>query len=366
MGKEHSALLKEVFLNPIRSVLIVDDDYPTYEDILSEETKPEKPWRKDPKAVLNVIKSFRGLSIPPLIDIHDGFNLTQGKENRLASHLHQSDLLVLDYQLDGIGGDGTKSIEIIKSLMKNNHFNLVVMHTSAGLQGVFDEVLLSLLGPCTIMPSAEEIQHTAEIIFEAEAEEEGLSRQILEAFQLSQYLNVRADLGRARKAFVAGEEPFAQLSQICKRIHSWKVPQWIKAFSWACCKFEDSIKHKLNKPDAESINWSATDPYWIRSGTAFIAFTNKSNDARIMDDLLEALIDWRPEPSRLFLAKLRAQIDELGVTAENTVMGDRFVLARWYEQLLKGTKETRKTLIGETVDRHTEQLVGNVSIGTQN
>ncbi|MGO4134279.1 response regulator receiver domain [Rhizobium brockwellii] len=364
MGREHSALLKEVFLNPIRSVLIVDDDYPTYEDILSgdgEDTKrADKPWRRNPGAVLNVIRSFRELEVPPLIDIHDGFNLTQGKESRLATHLHQSDLLVLDYQLDGIGGDGTKSIEIIKSLMRNNHFNLVVVHTSADLQNVFDDVLLSLLEPCRIKPSQKELEQIAEMLFDAEADAEGLTRQISDAFQLSQYLKTRANFGKARKAFFAGEEPFTQLKQACKRVADWKAPDLIKVFSWACCAFEDGIKHKLNEPDSESINWSASDPYWIRSGTAFIAFTNKSNDARIMDDLLEALLDWKPEPSRLFLAKFRAQIDELGVTAENTVMGDRFVLARWYEQLLSGSKETRKTLIGETVDRHTEQLVANV------
>lgn len=366
MGKEHVALLKEVFIDPIRSVLIVDDDYPTYEDVLSEAIEgttadtTKKGWRRDPKAVLNVIRSFRELSIPPLLDIHDGSNIGEGDEKLLAKHLHQSDLLVLDYQLDGPGGDGTKSIEIIKTLMRSNHFNLVVVHTNANLQDAFDDVLLALLEPSSARPPKEELAKIAETIFEAEADTEGLAKNLSSSIQLSQYLRTRADPREARRAFVAGEEPFKQFKQICGGVHGWNQGHLIKVFSWALCAFEDSIRHKLSKPGAESINWSMTEPYWIRSGTAFIAFTNKSRDAKIIEDLLEALIDWKPQPSRLFLAKLRAQVDELGVVAENAVMGGNFVLARWYEQLMLGTEETRKTLIGDTIDRHTEQLISNV------
>jgi hypothetical protein len=73
---------------------------------------------------------------------------------------------------------------------------------------------------------------------------------------------------------------------------------------------------------------------WIRSRSAFIAFTNKRNDINILNELLKALVAWSPKPSRLFLTKLRAEIEESGVVAEDAALGNNFVLARWYHQRL--------------------------------
>ncbi|UXT64175.1 hypothetical protein FY133_00745 [Agrobacterium tumefaciens] len=365
MGKEHSTLLKEVFIEPIRSVLIVDDDYPTYEEFLSvnlgvAESPSSKSWKDDPAAVMHVIKSFRNLDVPPLVDIHDGSNLDVGGEKIIAKHLHQSDLLVLDYQLDGPGGDGARSIEIIKSLMKSNHFNLVMVHTAANLQEAFDDVLLAVLPPCQSRPSDDKLEATAEKLFALEGKNKGITRRFQDAVQISQYLSLRSNPRAARKAVTTGAEPFKLFKSICSECAISNVSEVLAIFDWCFCDFEDTIAHKLGPADAEVVAWSANGPIWIRSGTSFIAFTNKSRDASLIDDLLTALIDWKPQPSRLFLAKLRAQIDEFGVVAENSVMGSEYVLARWYESLLTGTEETRKTLIGESIDRHTEQLISNI------
>ena len=121
MSSEHyAAFIEEAFVKPIRSVLIVDDDYPTFDEMLATEIEHQakreihkiKEWYKNPARIKKVIDSFRVPARPLLVDIHDGSNVGAGADVKVASHLHQSDLLVLDYQLDRTKkGDGTLAIK---------------------------------------------------------------------------------------------------------------------------------------------------------------------------------------------------------------------------------------------------------------
>lgn len=133
-GEHYSAFVEEAFVKPIRSVLIVDDDYPTFDEMLDaeiarngqKEQQKAKDWYKDPARIKKVIASFRTPGRALLVDIHDGTNVSSGAEVKIAAHLHQSDLLVLDYQLDKAKpGDGSLAIEIIRSLMCNDHLTLL-------------------------------------------------------------------------------------------------------------------------------------------------------------------------------------------------------------------------------------------------
>ena len=115
-----SDLVREAFIDPLRSVLIIDDQYPTWEEILNnafsdaerdqeiEARSTAKEWQQLPSGPLRVIKQFRRRNPGFIIDIHDGIDPDAGNtlnENEtpvsLASHLYQSDLLILDYNLEG-------------------------------------------------------------------------------------------------------------------------------------------------------------------------------------------------------------------------------------------------------------------------
>lgn len=366
---EHRKLLHEVFVQPIRSILIVDDDYPTYEEILSERGRTEaasahgaveKSWKRDPMGVLSVVRSFREMSLPPLIDVHDGKNVDEGGEKKIAKHLHQSDLLVLDYQLDGPSGDGSKATDIIRSVTNNSHFNLVVVHTSVSLQEAFDKILLAMLAPSSERPSEAELSTAQEVIYEAEIEREGLTARLTSSIQHTQYFSARRDVNKAIGLALKGEAPFAEFSSICKPINGWNNGTIRSVLCWCLCEFEKNVMAEMAHEANALVQWSESKVLWIRAGTAFISFTNKARDVNILQDLLEALVDWKPGPSRLFMAKLRAEIDDKGVVAENAVLGNTHVLARWYENLISEAAEGRKTAIGESITRHSEQLVANI------
>jgi hypothetical protein len=359
----YHTFIKEAFIKPIRSVLIVDDDYPTYSEILDTQSiivqdgevpQSAKLWLKNPSKIKKVVESFRRR--PLLVDIHDGRG-GEGNEKELAYHLHQSDLLVLDYQLDGANGDGTRAIEIARSVMSNDHFNLVVVHTSAILENAFREMLLGLMSPCTKKPSAKNAKRREELIQAAELENDKILEVLRAGFKEEQYFHFRKNTKTAFESFRAGEQPFLNLLDLCKTA-KWHGVDLKNMFEWMVEDFEARSAKKMQPAGKhEHPQWSE-DHLWIRSKSGFIAFTNKTNgDVDILEELWRSLIAWSPKPSRLFLTKLRSELEEFGVAAEDAALGNDYVLARWYSELLKGNDLERRTLIGTAIARHAEQLL---------
>ena len=128
-----SSLIKEAYIDPIRSVMVVDDEYPTLSKLLNgtDQSKPE-----DVDRLNQVIQTCRQPENNWMVDVHDGnFEHEEGVEN-----LHHSDLLILDYHLEGNGDDGRgdKALNIINYLSKKEHFNLVVVHTK-GYSGLAED-----------------------------------------------------------------------------------------------------------------------------------------------------------------------------------------------------------------------------------
>ena len=114
MAENFQSFIEEAFIDPIRSVVIVDDDYPTIEEVLGSDPKNEgvdaveqrqKDWVKSPQQVMEVVSEFRSKEKKYILDIHDAQNLTDDEEVDGAAHLHQTDLLVLDYQLNPENAD---------------------------------------------------------------------------------------------------------------------------------------------------------------------------------------------------------------------------------------------------------------------
>jgi Response receiver domain len=273
---EYNVFIKEAFIEPIRSVLIVDDDYPTFSEILDrqrhandatgdEEMPSPKRWRKDPNDIKKVVESFRTAGRPLLVDIHDGENVGLGEEKKVAAHLHQSDLLVLDFQLDGSNGDGTKAIEIARSVMGNNHFNLVVVHTNAELDKAFPDMLLGLMSPQGGPPDEQELIGAKAAIEAAEMEavNSDLIKRIRDSFSMEQYFASRQDARAALSAAQQGKPPFAPFKAMCDELQ-WRGRTICQLFSWAQYDFEVQNKARMNSIGDSSLTWSVSDR-WIRS-----------------------------------------------------------------------------------------------------
>lgn len=372
VNEGYKAFIKEAFIKPIRSVLIVDDDYPTYSEMLDlqqgsldgKQAPPSaKRWRTNPDQIRKVIDSFRKPELSLVVDIHDGGD---GTEASIAYHLHQSDLLVLDFQLGDTAVGASKSVEIARKVMANDHFNLVVVHTAEDLQKAFRQILLGVMAPCCDESTEAHRASAQSLVEKHELEkDDGIVKKIEKAFEIEQYLYARQDMTNALRAAIVGSPPFAAFRDV------WSQAGWTPAaakqiFAWAMHRFEDANRNKMHFAGNKlQLKWSEQDK-WIRSHSGFFAFAQKTNDdLDILHELWQSLVAWGPEPSRLFLTKLRSELEEAGVAAEDATLRNKYLLAQWYADLLAGDEIRRKTLIDISISRHAEQMLDHVQANVQ-
>ena len=364
VNEHYSEFIEETFITPIRSVLIVDDDYPTFDEVLKEQRKKrkvdgQKSWYQNPERIERVINRFRASNRPLLVDIHDGTNVKVGDEVQVAAHLHQSDLLVLDYQLDRARpGDGTRAIKIVRSLMSNNHFNLVIVHTSEALDLVFDAFRLGLLAPSENDLTDDELKAAEELIDVAEDEDEDFSQRIFESVGIEQYCHSRLRPESYLRTMVKSQEPYKYFSEQCAV--KWTSEDRKTVLRYILARTERDHRKKMNVGSCAKLIWSLKPIKWIKSESVFIAFSNKTDDDDLLAELQTALNSWNPQPSRLFLAKLRAEMDEYGVVAQGQALYNKHALAHWYDRLLRESGAGRRWYIAESVSRHSEQLMSAI------
>lgn len=365
-GERYSEFIKEAFIDPIRSVLIVDDDYPTFDEVLDEQlaasrgdTRPSaKAWLKNPERIKNVISRFRDPKHPLLVDIHDGRNVAAGDESKIAAHLHQSDLLVLDYQLDRTKeGDGSMAFEIIRSLMSNDHFNLVVVHTSEDLDTVFRNTLVAMLPPGFCAPP--DLAKAIDLLTECEEMIEGSYDRIRASIGEDAYIFARQWPEKYCAAVAKGEAPFAAFRAACGDLR-WSISDQKEVVAHLLTEVEKEMASRLNPNQASGLAWNEESTKYIMTDTVFVAFSEKGDDCDLIECLLHALSASRPLPSRLFLAKLRAAVDEYGVIAQKEALKSQYALAHWYRRLLSSDGSERKRHIDDSVVRHSARLMNSI------
>lgn len=360
-------LVHEAFIGPLRSVLIIDDQYPTWEEIFSSKIDSEdniqeienvigkKKWKSPAIAreIMNLISEFRSQKPGFIIDIHDGVSnevavKTAGSETpeQLANHLHQSDLLILDYNLEGVqaGTGGDMARRILASVLNNQHFNLVVVHTSEDLDNAIYESLRSLLQSCTSQYNDDEnrqINHIENIISEKEDEGDFDRSLIEEKLDMSSYIQIRHPEGGQKKAlseFMRGYGAFKDLSDWADELElNRSQKKWF--FYWAIRSFEKKYLADFTDTPPRGLSWGISSPCkWLRTTRGFACFVKKG-PKNILAELEKALVDWKPTPSRLLSAKYREEISRIGAEVEDVSLKQRHAFAKFYETIRKPGNE---------------------------
>jgi Response receiver domain len=366
--EEYREFLSEAFIQPLRSVLIVDDDYPTFEDMLviGDPTPASKAklWHKDPDRVVKMLQEFRDAEPPLIVDIHDGRNVEQEDETKVAGHLHQSDLLILDFQLErDQPEDGSKAIGIVRTLFSNDHFNLVVLHSSTDQDIVFTDLLLGLLHPIEEFLDDEDRTGVVVRIGELEDEDPGLLKRLLATIGDDHYLAFRENGARWPIAQKRNPPPTKAFEEEAERAGFKTKLEQIHLGKYLLELRQKALSKKLSPVELPGLDWRRKDKPWIRTDSGFIALSDKEKRRGLLVELLDALESWGPPPSRLFLSRLRAQIDRVGVPAESKALENKYVLARWYSELLASDPDELETRIQDAVNRHADLLFRQVAPG---
>ena len=363
-----TALIKEAYIDPIRSVMVVDDEYPTLVKLIKNEDTSEK---QDKDRLLEVIGMCKDASNNWMLDVHDGqFNGTGDVDN-----LHHSDLLILDYHLEGNGDDGRgdRALDVLSSLAKKEHFNLVVVHTKGytsggsdeGYRAVFKDIVFHLQKPqlfCEV-PNALLVQNKIEEAIDAwEEDKEGILDDLIDSVTDMDYLSLHS----------LNQRP-AQISAMCKELQElkglfdnrprgedddldsleFKFLQW-----YILWKKGEKLREDFGSVDFGDLRWSENDDYmWVKVGNLFVCVVGKSTPTpELPNKLLEALENWGPHPHRLLLAKLRHKLDEHGFALASSVLSKQHTQAGWLRDLLAAEEQDLQQQAWFTAQKHLEEM----------
>lgn len=363
-----TALIKEAYIDPIRSVMVVDDEYPTLGKLIRDEDTSET---QDKERLLEVIGMCKDSSNNWMLDVHDGqFNGTGDVDN-----LHHSDLLILDYHLEGNGDDGRgdRALEVLSSLAIKDHFNLVVVHTKGytnggsdeGYRAVFKDIVFHLQKPLLFPEVPGGVLSTKKIeeaINAWEEEKEGILESLIDSITDMDYLSLHS----------LNKRP-VQISTTCKELQELKGlfdnrPQGedddldnleFKFLQWYILwKKGEKLREYFGSVDFGDLSWSNNDDYmWVKAGNLFVCVVGKSTPTpELPNKLLEALEHWGPHPHRLLLAKLRHKLDEHGFALASSVLSKRHTQAGWLRDLLNAEELELEQQAWFTAQNHLEEL----------
>ncbi|OQY09319.1 MAG: hypothetical protein B6I30_10005, partial [Desulfobacteraceae bacterium 4572_187] len=165
MNNNYNDFIKEAFIRPIRTVTLVDDEYPTMDVFISGELSKEKEDNKP--HLKDLISICREPSNNWMLDVYDGIPQNTDGEKLFSSRLHNSDLLILDYHLGGPGDDepGWDALKVLQHLASKPHFNLVAIYTKGYEGGDIERIIKDIVCSLQKVPVIKEIhEKLAEII----------------------------------------------------------------------------------------------------------------------------------------------------------------------------------------------------------
>ncbi len=369
---EYGRLIEEVFIKPIKTVVVVDDEFPTLDALLNKEMdNTGLGWKpENVKLAREIIDFCRDEKRCWLADIHDGPQSSSLMlDGKSAAHLHQSDLMILDYHLDKARpDDGSKAICILRELADNDYFNLVVVYTKGDQEagGDIARVVREIaVGLCSLddrlMLGEKSLQDFVSKLEKWEDDVPDIEEKLLGEVDNGLYLKARTQLPDSN---VWGEiDSLPELQRLKTLVDEAPISVKVKfrqVVKWALHRRQQALASKLTTKNYGNLRYSPPDRQganWIRTDRLFVTVVSKSNEpSSLPDKLLTALRLWMPEPHRLLMSKMRAELDERGVLAEGEVLGNRCLQAGWMDEFLTEDSDERAWKIHNTINRHWEGL----------
>lgn len=366
----HNRLIREAFIDPIRTVIMVDDEYPTLDSLAAKEVGDEaSSWNGEVAEVERIRKLLefaRSRRKPWLVDVHDGKKISMDAERGIATHLDHSDLLVLDYHLDGNEATGKAAIDILRKLAASDHFNLVIVYTK-GYQGdlnrVIREIALGLTYPELAFSLApDDLKSLADALEQWEDEDLGVQERLKAEITQNAYLQLRTKC-QGDSDGLLGMPEGERIMEIWKgRPKSIKIsPRTLAA--WLIAEKQQQLESQLSTENLGNIQVGHTkEVNWIRADKLFITVLSKEcSPDQLEAKLTDAIQLSFPSPHRLLLTKMRTEIDQHGLLAEAAILGNRQVQAVWLNDFLNPDPVDTKTVVRHTIDRHWEALGDELS-----
>lgn len=375
--EKYAELIIETFVQPIRSVAVIDDEYPTLNSFLNVELNKgkkfgvlrqyEEPHHHQLKIEnierLNAITQMCQQKHKWSVSVYDGKTPKFGiREEQHEECLNHSDLLILDYHLDGDTADigGIRATNILSNLSQNNHFNLVIVHTKGdgnSIETVFNDILKKLLKVENRSFNIDEDTDGAIEEWLDENDPDGTEitvvNNILEIKDLIRVLTCRVLKANIRNP----NHPYNYAQDDIAKLAGGTGLSQSNIVSWLICK--QLAKHTELQTGHVNVDWNYDESdNFIATGRIFITVVKKeANEGPdlLYDKLCSALTKQNATPMYLLMAKMRYELDENGLAQASEIINNRYAQAGWLFNLLDKSVND-PTQHEKAIDLHWEQL----------
>lgn len=371
MTTTYPGLINEAFIKPIRNVTVIDDEYPTLISLIESQGQAitgdaetialRNVNTERLKKIINMCHSDYKWSI----DVFNGESPNFGGEVDIPPHIHHSDLIVLDYHLDGDASadNGARARKIIQSLDRNNHYNITLVHTKGyedDIKDVFIEVLKDFIrvdSSHVLIPSDDKVE---EMNTWLDSHDDGTGYQwinsdinLLEVLKI--YCSATPDKcinpnkpEHPLHAFVSEINDVARESGLnCVDLMKWRLHDILKRNEM---EFEENAR--------DDLRWYwGDDTNFISTGKTFISVIRKSSDSpkdELIGALNIALTKHNASPMHLLMAKMRFEMDENGIEQASRIISNKYAQAGWLYNLLKNAGDD--SAHDKAINLHWEQL----------
>lgn len=324
-------LIQEVYIDPIKSVLFIDDKFPTYADAVKSprseqasldaeslkaeddeqyldgfgnnpkvaDADPAEATTPDVARVLHLTQSCRSRGY--IFDVENSAQTALTAENG-ESFINKADFVVLDFILDDRADSGKDALNVINHLNSTKRFNMVVVYTNNDPSEVAQEIAYFLRGKKESAPCGRKVRSLYEKISET---------RLAESF--FQYLSGRLAL----------KTWYAKLELTGKPEESDIIANAFEMY--AKNRFPDAPVQ-----DADNLRDCGTTQDgvpWICGKGVFIAVVHKENANRTIEKLLEilrsCLTAYVPSPISMLIHKSVNTLKEGGTDILQQAFGDK-------------------------------------------
>jgi len=328
MLKLSAEVLEEAFIQPIRFAMLLDDQFPVYKDFAGGGVSTYDFARAT--SLFNLCRD-RGW----LCDVDNRAKIAANFDN--DKHLHQSDLLILDFHLDQTNSsDPSEALRILQKLSHSHHFNLVLVYTSEEANSVIRDIAYCL--GAGLIREDQSTQASAALTGLSDETIDDL-KELINSTILTKFLsgNSFMDEAKVMRSALEGEG-------VPARLHLPIISKLCSEF------FEDRVAPDVAKARPKNAKVVGdykdnSDVKWLVCENVFVAVANKreTDPKDILDNLKAGLAAWNPTVLQVMMIHARSALEKIGNLSDAAVLSDPARQAGWLLPILLAESSTEKT-----------------------
>jgi len=350
MINRYGDVIDSVFFGKLKTALVIDDEYPTMDQLASIEVQPTIMNDEVSTRLASLMSSLRAVEPPLLVDFHDGQTDTDAE---IVERFYQSDFLVLDWQLTQTAPKYGPSLHILRQILENGYFNIVVIDSTEDSDKIWSRILrtfsrtMTSIAPETIddneLPDGVDLDTIERFLIDTDIGDFLLGRaKTTEIEKLVQNI-----VSESPSEFVALVDIAGTDRETVKQAITYVVSEQIQGFQADKTNGQFSLEGRFDRSNSCG---------YIKTDGAFISITFKEDDQNPVDVAKRTMKSAGFRPEELMLAGLRDEIAEKGVQNLAQETDYSHASALWYYRLLIADK-TRDVLLDSFVSSHADAMI---------